>query len=155
KGENPLASRRIPDPFIRVGSRHGKPRLDLDERAGATIGKAMHLSQAAAILDRRKPRLEEISAEREQIAGFTDRVLRNGIATKRDSVCGAHGFIAEWFVDDARSRTQRANPLVHESGERARLGPAHDCNLASPISLRQRPYLADQWLQRFVPPDRF
>src|SRR5207247_11455896 len=67
------------------------------------------------------------------------------------AVGGAEGFVAQRLVGDARPRTQRLGPLVHEPAEAARLETGDESDLAPLLGLDQSLELVGKPLFRFIP----
>jgi hypothetical protein len=137
EGERPLRARRIADPLVGVGSRHGQPRLDVHEGARLPAGERVHLREGGRVAHRREPGLEEVGAEGDQIAGLLDRILGNRVAAEGGAVGRADRLQPERLVGDAGPRAQRLRPLVEEAGEAARLEPGHQRDLPALLGARE------------------
>ncbi len=101
-----------------------------------------------------QPRLEEVRAEREQIARLADGVVRDAVLPEGDAIGGAQRLVAQRLVGDARSCAERARPLVHEAREVPDLEAGHQRDLGALASLRERAQLLGELLLRFVPAHR-
>ncbi len=139
QGEQPFRARRVADPFVRVRRRQGLTRLDVDERARASVPERVHAGEGPRVVDVREPRLDEVGAEGQHDLGVLERVVRNRVTAEREAIRRADRLVGERLQGHARARAERLRPAIEHPAQTAVLELCHDRDRAALAAGAERP----------------
>ena len=129
EGQQGLASRHRSYPLVGAHAGHAHAGLDVDVAPHLAVAIAVALGESARLLDRAQPGLEEVDAEREDVAGRGQVVAGHRVRAEHLLVRRPQRLVPKWLVDDPRPGAHCAEPLVHQPAEAARLVPRDEPHL--------------------------